>query len=212
MRKITALLTISSIIICIFAAPVSAQSDEKLGTVAARKSVVTVTDDGWILTQLEVKNNGSVPVFKIEIYEYYNSAFTLGKNVTIKYNGVEHVQGIPATSGGQFILEVNDPSQLEPGQSFYIQYWSRSEKSGDFQIPTSIVWYSFSFKGNLLRQNMFSNGLLTHVKGQLEQAIDQILPYAVSIAAFTATLLVLDYMRRNLRKPSQRIKEKRLFR
>ncbi|MBI2936862.1 MAG: hypothetical protein HYY22_01515 [Thaumarchaeota archaeon] len=212
MRKITALLTIASIIIYIFTALVSAQIDEKLGTIAARKSVVKVTDDGWILTQLEVKNNGSVPVFKIEIYEYYNPAFTLGKNVTIEYNGIERVQSIPAASGGQFILEINEPSKIEPGQSFTIHYWSRSEKSGDFQIPTSIVWYSFTFKENLLRQNIFSNGLLTHVKGQLEQAIDQILPYAVSIAAFTATLLVLDYMRRNLRKPSQRIKDKRLFR
>ncbi len=212
MRKITALLTIASIIIGIFIAPASAQADEKLGTITARKSVVTVTDDGWVLTRLEVKNNGSVPVFKIEIFEYYNPAFTLGKNVTIRYNSIERIQSVPTASGGQFILEISEPSQLEPGQAFDIQYWSHSEKSGDFQIPTSIVWYSFSFKGNLLRQNMFSNGLLTHVKGQLEQAIDQILPYAVSIAAFTATLLVLDYMRRNLRKPSQRIKEKRLFR
>ncbi|MCL4436105.1 MAG: hypothetical protein M1503_00270 [Thaumarchaeota archaeon] len=211
MRKITAFLTIVSIIVCVFTAPVLAQTDEKLGTITVRKSVVKVTDDGWILTHLEVKNNGSVPIFKIEIYEYYNSAFTLGKNVTIEYNGTKRVQSIPAASGGQFILEIGEPSQLEPSKTVDIHYWSRSEKSGDFQIPTSIVWYSFSFKGNLLRQNMFSNGLLTHVKGQMEQTIDTILPYAVSIAAFTATLLVLDYMRRNLREPSQRIKEKRLF-
>jgi hypothetical protein len=98
------------------------------------------------------------------------------------------------------------------GKKWIFSIWSRSEKRGDFQIPTSIVWYSFSFKGNLLRQNVFSNGLLAHIKGQLEQAIDRILPYAISIIIFAVTLLVLNYMRRNLRSRSQRINEKRLFR
>jgi hypothetical protein len=52
---------------CICSAQVSAQSDEKLGSASAKKSVVTVIDDESILTKLEVKNNGSVPVFKIKI-------------------------------------------------------------------------------------------------------------------------------------------------
>ncbi len=140
----------------------SAQESASLAEVVARKSVVEVTDSGWVLTRLEVRNNGSVPVFRLEIYEYYNSNFILGDNFTLKYRDKETVRRISSASGGQFIVSITDPEQLQAGESLEILYWSRSLASGDFQVPNSLVWYSFNYEENLIRLNVLSDGRLVH--------------------------------------------------
>ncbi|MFQ6134552.1 MAG: hypothetical protein ACE5KU_01900 [Nitrososphaerales archaeon] len=212
MKRFRNLLAVVSFIGLLSTSLVSAQERDLLADVVARKSVMEVTDSGWILTRLEITNNSSVPVFRIEIYEYYNPSFVLGDNFTVKYGDKDVIRGIPSASGGQFIIQINDPEQLEAGESLEIRYWSRSLASGDFQVPTSVVWYSFDYEGNLIRTNVFSNGLLVHVKGELERTVDQALPYVISGVAFVITLIVLDYMRRNLRGTVKKVKEKRLFR
>ncbi len=196
----------------LFTFQASAQEGERLGSVSVRKSVAKVTDAGWILTNLEVKNNGSIPIFRIEIYEYYNAVFLLGENVTVKHGNKEYMGSIPVASAGQFILQIAEPAELNVEETLSIRYWSRSAESGDFQVPTSLVWYSYSYGGNLLRTNIYSNGLLVHVKGELEQTVDRVLPYMIAAAVFVVTLFVLNYMRRNLRNAVVKIGEKRLFR
>lgn len=212
MVKFCSLLAAASFIALLSLGLVSAQERDILAEVNASKSVIEVTDSGWILTRLTVRNNSSAPVFRIEVYEYYNPNFVLGDNFTIKHGDKEVIRGMPSFSGGQFIVQIDDPEQLEAGESLEITYWSRSLASGDFQVPTSLVWYSFYYGENLMRANIFSNGFLVHVKGELEQTIDRTLPYIISGVAFVIILIVLDYMRRNLRKPFEKAKEKRLFR
>ena len=191
---------------------VLAQDETMLADVIARKSVVKVTDLGWILTKLEIINNGSVPVFTLEIYEYYNPGFTLGDNLTIKYVNTVTTKEISGNYAGQIIIPIIHPVQLKAGESLEVMYWCRSHASGDFQIPASLVWYSFNYGENLIRTNILTGGLIVHVKSGLEQALDQALPYLISSVVFIITLIVLDYMRRNLRKAVSKVNEQKLFR
>ena len=99
--------------IILLLALVSAQKIEQITDVDVQKRVIEVTDSGWILTELEVSNNAELPMFEIEIYEYFNELFELGDNITIISGDIEELNTIPPASNGQFILQLQFPLQLE---------------------------------------------------------------------------------------------------
>jgi len=174
--------------------------------------VIEVTDLGWILTELEVTNNAESPMFKIEIYEYFNELFELGDNITIISGDILVTNTMPAASGGQFILQLHFPQQLESNETFKIRYWTRSQKSGDFQVPQSLIWYSFNYQGNEIRQNIYSNGRIVHIRSYIESIVEDTFPYIIAGVTFVTTLLLLRYIRKNLGNVVEKKEKPRIFR
>lgn len=177
----------------------SAQEIEQLSDINVKKSVLDVTDLGWILIDVEIKNRGEKPIYEIEIYEYYNVLFDIGENITIIYGNTSTMLRMPSTSGGQIILPISQVEKLETNEIIKIRYWARSFESGDFHIPQSLVWYSFDYNENAIRQNMYSNGLLVHIRSYAENLTRDILPYVISGGTFVISILVLRYIRKNFR-------------
>lgn len=190
----------------------SAQEIEQLTDINVKKNVLEVTDSGWILINVEITNRGEKPIYEIEINEYYNVLFDIGENITIIYGNTSTMLKMPSTSGGQIIISINQVKKLETNEIIKIRYWTRSFKSGDFLIPYSQVWYSFDHNENTLRQNMYSNGLLVHIRSYAENLTREILPYIISGGTFVISILVIRYIRNNFRNIEIKKKKPGIFR
>jgi len=190
----------------------SAQETEQLTDINVKKNVLEVTDSGWILINVEITNRGEKQIYEIEISEYYNVLFDIGENITIIYGNTSTMLTMPSTSGGQIIIPINQVKKLETNEVIKIRYWTRSFKSGDFHIPQSLVWYSFDYNENALRQNMYSNGLLVHIRSYAENLTREILPYIISGGTFVISILVIRYIRNNFRNIEIKKKKPGIFR
>jgi hypothetical protein len=212
MKKHLVLIAPILFFIILLLALVSAQEIEQITDVDAQKRIIEVTDSGWILTELEVTNNAELPMFEIEIYEYFNELFELGDNITIISGDIEVLNTMPTASGGQFILQLHFPQQLESNETFKIRYWTRSHNSGDFQVPQSLIWYSFDYQGNKIRQNVYSNGRIVHIRSYAESVVEDTFPYIIAGITFVITILVLRYIRKNFGNVVEKKEKPRIFR
>lgn len=194
-------LTTAILLLFLLTAPQATAIDERLGTIEVRKSITRVTLDGWVLTELKVKNNTTRLVFDIEIHEYFHQAFRPSDNVSIKYRGSVLVYYHGVTVYNKLIIPLWGYS-LMPGEELHIEYWSSSPSSGDYIIPASIVWYSHLYKDGFLRRSIYSNGLIVHLPTHFERAMTQSVPYLVS---FLSSFIIFTALM-NLRKHLKRIR------
>lgn len=168
----------------------------RLGSVHVSKSVPRVTPEGLLLTSLLIRNNGSVPIFDLEDYEYYNKKLTVADNVTIRFGERLFVHPSGRPTGGQFIVPLI--GSLAPGETVAIEYWSSSQASGDFPIPPSLLWFSYRYDSTIIRSNTYSNGFIIRVPNPLERTAVQMIPYVVSIASFIIILWAMTNIRKHL--------------
>lgn len=197
MKRYSKMILLTLIITIFLTKPVISQDTEQITDIKVKKNVIEVTNSGWILIDLEITNLGDIPLYEIEIYEYYIELFDIGKNITIIYNEVQVLEKMPSASGGQFILPIYQIEQLQSNEVLKIRYWTRSFESGDFRIPQSLVWYSFDYNDNNLRQNMYSNGLIVHIRSDIENIVTDIFPYVMAGLTFVTAIIVLRYIRKN---------------
>ncbi len=179
-------------------------AQEELGSLKAIKTAQKVITQGRVLTQLTVTNNGSIPIFEIEFFEYYNQAFTLDKTATLTTPVQVRtfpIEGTGASMGGsQFILQLGPNLVLLPGQSVTLEYWSEAPAPGDFLYPASLVWFSYRFGVSTIRSNMYSNGFIVHVPNQFEALIAAVIPYVVATASGVSIYYGLNGLRKHLSK------------
>lgn len=200
MKRYSKIILLTLIIAIFLIKPIPAQDIEQITNINVKKSVLEVTSSGWILIDLEIKNLGEIPLYEIEIYGYYNALFDIGENITIIYDDISILEKMPTSSAGQFILSIYQVEQFESNQVLKIRYWTRSLESGDFRVPQSLVWYSFDDNNNKFRQNMYSNGLIVHVRSEAENIVIDIFPYIIAGLTFLTALIVLRYIRKNFSK------------
>jgi hypothetical protein len=172
-------------------------------TLKVTKSIPSVSLDDVATFQLVVENNGTVPVFDIEVYEYINTALQPTSSIVITTPTGQSTN--PLSTGGvatasQVIVDAPPPASLMPGQSLNLQYKMRAPNSGDFQVPASIAWFSYLLDKSTIRTNYYSNGLLLHIPNGYEKAIIIVYPYVISVTAFAATVTVLLWARGKLQK------------
>ncbi len=181
--------------------PVHAATSPAVGTIKVMKSVPGVSLSDEISVVLTIQNNGTVPVFDLQVYEYMNANLPVKGGITIEGQSRESVvQVAPGglTSVAQVIVDPPPPNTLMPGEKITLKYTQVAPKPGDFQIPTSLVWYSYNYGGSIIRLSVYSNGLLVHVLNYAEKAAFQIYPYILSAATFSSTMMILLWARRKL--------------
>ncbi len=179
----------------------AATNSPAVGTIQVTKTIPGISLNNEVSVLLTIKNNGTVPVFDLQIYEYMNA--NLGVRGGISLQGPSTKSTVPVGSGGlvsinQVIIDAPPPSTLLPGQTMTLRYTQVAPKAGDFQIPTSLVWFSYIYGGSTIRLSIYSNGLLVHVPNDVEKAALQLYPYILSAATFTSTFTILLWARKKL--------------
>jgi hypothetical protein len=175
---------------------VSAQ--EELGSLHVTKKARVVTDQKWVITALTITNNSSVPVFDVEVFEYFNTNFTLAGNATWRFRDEVFLTPLGRPVLGQFIISFH--RALGPGDTLTLEYASLAPRSGDFRILPSLVWFSHFYGLSELRSNIYSNGLLVRIPSSLELAVTGGIPYIISVASGVVTFFALYNLRKHLRK------------
>jgi len=173
----------------------------ELGSLKVSKRAQVINGQGLVLTTLTVENNGSVPVLDLEVFEYFNIDFQLGKNVTLIKNSTVIEQPVKRAAGNQFIVPL--AQSLQPGQKVTLQYLSSSFKTGDSQVPSSLVWFSYQYGASTVRTSIYSNALLVHIPNATEQFVIRATPYIVSVASGIITFIALNNLRRYLPRRSK---------
>ncbi len=181
----------------------SASTDQPLGSIKVTKSVPSVSLNNEISVTLTIQNNGTIPVFDLEIYEYMNANLQVRGNIEV--NELSANSAVPVASGGvtsvaQVIVDPPPPNTLMPGEKMTLKYVQIAPKAGDFQIPTSLIWFSFKYGGSTIRSSIYSNGLMVHVPNDFEKAIFLIYPYVLAAATFSSTITILLWARTKLAK------------
>lgn len=174
-----------------------------VGTVKVTKSIPAVSLDDRVSVVLTVENNGTVPLFDLQVYEYLNAKLLVQGSMAVR--GPSGVSEVPLAPGGlasvaQVIVDAPPPNTLMPGQKLTLSYTQVAPRAGDFQIPTSLVWYSYKYAESTIRASVYSNGLMLHVPNEFEKDALQVYPYVLSATTFTSTITVLLWARRKLAK------------
>ena len=173
----------------------------EVGSIKVAKSVPSITLDNKLTILLTIRNNGSVPVSGIEIYEYFNPSFTLQGGGTIT-----HPSGsvtLPLAQSNtvtqvQAIIDPPSPNSLQPGQSMTLKYTEVAAGPGDFQVPPDLIWYTYTIASSDIKSSLYSNGITIHIPSQAEKLIFVVYPYILAAATFTVTLTILLWARRQL--------------
>lgn len=179
----------------------AATNTPAVGTLKVSKTIPGVSLNNEVSVLLTIQNNGTVPVFDLQIYEYMNANLGVRGGISLKGPSTKSI--VPVGSGGlvsinQVIIDAPPPSTLLPGQTMTLRYTQVAPKAGDFQIPTSLVWFSYVYGGSTIRLSIYSNGLLVHVPNDVEKATLQVYPYILSAATFTSTFTILLWARKKL--------------
>lgn len=178
----------------------AAQSSE-LGTLKVTKTVPSVTFSNKVTIVLTILNNGSLPVANIEIYEYFNPSFTLQGGATLQQrNGTALLPLTQSTTVTQVqaIIDPPPPDSLEPGESMTLTYTELAAGSGDFQVPPSLVWFTYMIGSAEVKASYYSNGVVIHIPSATEKIAIQFYPYVLAAATFTITMIILVWARRQL--------------
>ncbi|MBI2183722.1 MAG: hypothetical protein HYU39_02055 [Thaumarchaeota archaeon] len=171
--------------------------EEPRVTIQVSKSVPSVTTQGRVLTALAIKNNSTEEIFGIEVQEYFNTAFILEGNVTVRSKDQTLIYQIGRPSVNQFILPFG--SRVSPGETVGLEYWSNTITSGDFQVPASLVFFTYQSGSGPLRKSIYSNALLVHIPTAFERAATELIPYFVSVASVVITSMAILNLRRTLK-------------
>jgi len=182
----------------------------QLGTIQVTKSIAKTTLDNQVTLLVTVLNNGTIPVFDIEVYEYLNPSLQAHGNATITQPSGQSqipISGGTVATAVQVIIDPPPPNTLSPRQQLTIEYTQRAPDSGDFRIPASLAWYSFQRGGTTIRLNIYSNGLILHVPNGIEKAVAIIYPYVLAATGLVVTVTILIWARDKLSNS----KKRRLF-
>lgn len=191
-------------IIVLMAFPVHAQPQStQVATIKVTKSIPTITLDDRVTFLLTIENNGSYPVFDLEVFEYLNQKLQPQGNavITAPFGKSEFPMASAGVgSAAQVIIDPPPPNTLLPGQTMTIEYKQLAPSSGDFQVPAALTWYSYKLGSSTIRLNFYSNGLILHIPNGYEKTVLIIYPYVLSITAFAITLTILFWARNRLGK------------
>lgn len=180
---------------------VEAQPGISIGSIKIVKNAAEITRENLILTRVVVTNNGSIPVEDFEIFEYFNNKFVTVSDTSIIRAGHEQIYPIQSSPAGaqhnQFVIQLPQ-TILGPGENFTMEYWTQAPGTGDFQIPTTIVFFSSTVLKSVVRINSVSNGLLVHIPSAFELAIIEIWPYAISAGSLAGSATALLRLRKYL--------------
>jgi hypothetical protein len=181
----------------------SAANSPAVGSLRVIKTIPGVSVNDEISVLLTIQNNGTVPVFDLQIYEYMNSNLNVRGSIVVQ--GPSTRSTVSVGSGGlvsinQVIVDPPPPNTLMPGEKMTLSYTQVAPKAGDFQIPTSLVWFSYIYVGSTIRLSLYSNGQLVHVLNDYEKATLQIYPYVLAGATFSSTITILLWTRKKLGK------------
>lgn len=174
-----------------------------LATLQVTKSIHSVSADDVATLRLVVMNNGTVPVFDIEIFEYMNTALLSASDIQLTAPDGQNTIGLPTGGFGtpaQVIVDPPPPASLQPGQRLSLEYKMHAPHPGDFQIPASLAWFSYLHDKSTIRSNYYSNGLTLHIPGGIERVIIIAFPFVISAATFMVTITILLWARGRLRK------------
>ena len=183
-----------------------AQSDSpQIGTLKISKKVTDLDTDGSVEITVEIHNNSTVPIYELEVFEYYPPEFVLPASASIAHESFVGSAGIPPRletgvtgAQAQFIVTFPPSEVLLPGETATLSYRAQAPSTGNFQIPTSLIWYSYTYSQTLVRSNVYSNGLLVHIPNEFELAANSAIPYAVAIMTFGGTVAVFLKIRKYL--------------
>jgi len=202
--RLLLIIVVAALLLTVLTPVVRAQNQNApLATLLVTKSIQSVSTDDVATFRLSIQNNGTVPVFDVEVYEYMNTALQSVGDIRVSTPEGQNTVGLATGSFGtpsQVIVDPPPPASLMPGQSLTLEYKMRAPHSGDFQVPASLAWFSYLRDRSTIRSNYYSNGLLLHIAGGFEKVIIKVYPYVLSVTTFAATLTVLFWARGKLQK------------
>jgi hypothetical protein len=173
-----------------------------VGSLKVTKSIPRVTSDNRITVLITIENNGSVPIYDLQVFEYFNTNLRAEGSALLTQPSGKSEISLAATEVAtrvQVIIDPPRPNLLMPGEKLTIEYTQYSPRGGDFTLPPALTWFSYQFDRSTVRLSFYSNGLIVHVPNEFEKAFLTVYPYVLSATAFTTTFTILLWARKRLK-------------